>query len=172
MKREKKETLVKGLDKSFAENNTYYLVDFKQMPVSQSVELRKILRRNSYSFKVVKNRLALRALSGRCPDELKGYFRKPTAIAFASENPLGLARLLKDFSGQNKVLSIKAGVLEGHYLASTQFEEVVKIQSREELLGKIGYFMAYPLTQFLRTWQAPLVNTGRLLSQLRIKKEG
>jgi hypothetical protein len=38
------------------------------------------------------------------------------------------------------------------------------------LLGKIGYLMAYPLMQLLRTWQAPLTNIGLLLSQLKDKK--
>ena len=170
MKREAKEKLVKELGESLDLQRTVYLLDYTKMTVSQAVELRKLLRKNSYSFKVVKNRLALRALKENMPPELKSYFQKPTALAFASEEPVRLARLLKDFSSQKKVLAFKGGLLDGHLVPPERFEEVCRLPSREGLLGKIGYLMAYPLIQLLRTWQAPLTNIGRLLSQLKDKK--
>jgi len=170
VKRISKEKIVEDLGKVFDANSTYYLVDFKQMPVSQSVELRKILRKNSYSYKVVKNRLALRALGNRVPEPLKSFFEKTTAIAFAEKDPVGLARTLRDFSAGGKILAVKAGVVEGQYMAPERFDEIVKLGSRDELLGKIGYLMAYPLGRFLRTLQAPLVDMGRLWSLLKEKK--
>lgn len=169
MKREAKANLVRELAEKFERQKTVYLLDYTKMTVSQAVELRKILRKNSYSFKVVKNRLALRSLKDDIPPELRNYFQKPTAIASGSEEPVKLARLLKDFSSQNKVLTFKGGLLEGQLVPPERFEEVCRLASREELLGKIGYFMAYPLMQLLRTWQAPLTNLGRLLSQLKEK---
>ena len=39
-----------------------------------------------------------------------------------------------------------------------------------ELLGKIGIMMASPLVKLLRTLQAPLVNVGLLMGQLKDKK--
>jgi large subunit ribosomal protein L10 len=168
--REKKEGLVRDIRESFKNHDTFYLLDFINMPVSQSVELRRQLRENSFEFKVVKNRLALRALSGDFPDNLKQYFRGPTAIAFASENPLQLARLLRDFSQQNKILRFKAGLLEGQFLPQEQFPEVASLTSREDLLAKIGFLMINPLIKTLRTWQAPIESLGRLLSQLKSKK--
>jgi large subunit ribosomal protein L10 len=170
VKRESKEKIVEDLGKIFDANGTYYLVDFKRMRVSQSVELRKALRKSSYSYKVVKNRLALRALRNRAPEPLKPFFRKTTAIAFAEKDPIGLARMLRDFSVGGKVLSVKAGIVEGRYMAPERFDEIVRLGSREELLGKVGYMMAHPLGQFLRTLQAPLVDMGRLWSLLKDKK--
>ena len=140
------------------------------MRVEQSVELRKLLRKNACSFKVVKNRLALRALEQKAPEGLKPYFRKTTAIAFADKDPIGLAKILKDYSAGGKILSVKAGVVDGQYMAAERFEEIVKLGSHDELLGKVGYMMAYPMSQFLRTLQAPLVNMGRLMSLLKEKK--
>jgi large subunit ribosomal protein L10 len=170
VKREAKINLVRELRENFDRQKTVYLLDYTKMTVSQAVELRKLLRKNSYSFKVVKNRLALRALKDDIPPELRDYLQKPTAIAFAVEEPVKLARLLKDFSVQNKVLTFKGGLLDGQLVPPERFEEVCRLASREELLGKIAYLVAYPLTQLLRTWQAPLTNIGRLLSQLKNKK--
>jgi large subunit ribosomal protein L10 len=170
VKRENKDEIVKSLEMAFAGNGTYYLVDYKRMRVSQSVELRKILRKNAYSYKVVKNRLALRALEKSAPEPLKPFFRKTTAIAFAAKDPIGLAKALRDYSAGGKVLAVKAGVVEGRYMAPERFDEIVKLVSRDELVGRIGYMMAYPMSRFLRTLQAPLVDMGRMWSLLKDKK--
>jgi large subunit ribosomal protein L10 len=168
--REDKEKHVKELRDSFQKYDSFYLVDFIKMSVGQAVELRRIFRDNSYSFRVVKNRLALRALKDDFPEDLKTYFRGSTAIAFASQNPVGLARLIKDFSDRNKVLSVKAGMLEGQFLSSERFTEVAALRSREDLLAKVGNLMALPLIKLLWTWQTPLNSLSRLLSQLKTKK--
>ncbi len=170
MKKEAKQQIVTTLEGILEAHSTFYLVDFKRMKVSQTVELRKLLRKNAYVYKVVKNRLALRALRDRAPAELKPFFLKPTAVAFAAKDPIGLAKILKDFSAQGKVLAVKAGVVEGRYLAPERFEEVTKLGSREDLVGKIGFAMAQPLVRMMRTLQAPLGNFGNLLTQLKSKK--
>lgn len=171
MKKEAKGQVVKNLEGVVDANSTYYLVDFKRMKVSQTVELRKLLRKNAYSYKVVKNRLALRALSRRAPAELKPFFEKPTAIAFAGKDPIGLAKILKDYSAQGKVLAVKAGVVEGQYLAPERFDEITKLSSRDDLVAKFARLMAAPLVRLMRTLQAPLGNMGNLLSQLKTKKQ-
>jgi large subunit ribosomal protein L10 len=168
--REKKENLVKEINANFAKHDSFYLLDFINMPVAQAVELRRQLRENSFPMKVVKNRLALRALTEDLPEDLKEHFRGPTAIAFASENPLQLARMLRDFSKQHKVLKFKAGLLEGQFLPESQFEDVASLTSRKDLIAKLGFLMANPLMKLLRTWQAPMESLGRLLSQLKSKK--
>jgi large subunit ribosomal protein L10 len=171
VKKEAKGQVVKNLEGVVDANSTYYLVDFKRMKVSQTVELRKLLRKNAYSYKVVKNRLALRALSRRAPAELKPFFEKPTAIAFAAKDPIGLAKILKDFSAQGKVLAVKAGVVEGQYLAPARFDEITRLSSRDDLVAKFAQLMAAPLVRLMRTLQAPLGNMGNLLSQLKTKKQ-
>jgi large subunit ribosomal protein L10 len=170
VKRETKEIRIHEVSEIFKANNTFYVFDYKNMTVAQSVDLRKTLRRNGSSLKIVKNRLALRALRAEFPAEFKSSFRNPTAVAYTAADPLALARLLKDFAAQNKVLIMKGGLVEGHYFPAARFEEIVKLASRRQLLGKVGYLMAYPLMQLLRTWQAPLTSVGSLLSQLKNKK--
>jgi large subunit ribosomal protein L10 len=170
VKQDAKQKLIQELEVNFGRANTAYLLDYSRMTVAQAVALRKLLRKNSYSMKVVKNRLALRALKADFPEPLRGYFQKPTAIAFGAEEPVKLARLLRDFSVQNKVLAFKGGLIEGQLLTPDRFEEVCRLTSKQELLGKIGYLMALPLMQLLRTWQAPVSQLGRLLSQLKEKK--
>ncbi len=83
------------------------------MSVAQSVVLRKTLRKQASGMKMVKNRLALRSLKAEFPDALRGAFRQPTAMAYTADDPIKLAKTIKDFSVQNKVLTVKGGVLQG-----------------------------------------------------------
>jgi large subunit ribosomal protein L10 len=168
--KEKKANIVKNLKDDLDQNNTVYFLDFVNMSVAQAVELRRIMRENSFKFLVVKNRLAIQALHDDISEKIKPIFRGPTAMAFASENPLGLAKAIKEFSVKNNVLSIKGGILEGQYLPQEKFEEVANISSKEELFSRIGSSLSYQLIKLMQTWQAPLMSLGRLLSQLKSKK--
>ena len=171
MKKESKKPIVDSLERQFASSGTYYLVDYKRMTVAQAVQLRKILRKNGFSYKVIKNRLALRALGENCPEALRPYFQKPTAVAFAEKDAIPLAKILKDFSNQGKILAVKGGVVEGQYLAAERFDEISKLSSREDLMARFARLMAAPLVELLRTLQAPLSNLGNLLNQLKVKKQ-
>jgi len=170
VKREEKEKFIQDLTDTLEKIDNFYLVDFKGITVSQSTELRRLMRENSYSFRVIKNRLALRAVREDFPESLGECFQGPTALAFAPQDPFGLARILKDFSEQNKVLAVKGGMLEGQFIAPEKFNEIANLTSREDLLNKMAYLMTFPLLRLVRTWQAPLLSLGRVLSQFKDKK--
>jgi large subunit ribosomal protein L10 len=169
--RENKEKQIEELRDTFGRNNTFYLLDYVNIPVSKSSELRSRLRENDCSLKVIKNRLALRAFLEEFPEDLKDSFQGPTAIAFTDKNPIVLARLLKDFSVQNKILKVKSGIVEGDFLPGERFQEIASLSSRDDLVAKLGYLIAYPLTQLLRSLQAPINTLGGMMSQLKDKKE-
>ncbi len=168
--RERKEAMVQEISDDFSAYESFYLLDFMRMPVSLAVELRREMRKNDYMFKVVKNRIALRAMKDDFPEELQKHFQGPTALAFSAEDPIGLARLIKNFSVQHKILTVKAGIVEGRYLPTEEFDMIATLSSREDLVAKIGYLMAYPLTKLLKTLQAPYQSLGSMLSQLKSKK--
>ncbi|HPW18420.1 MAG TPA: 50S ribosomal protein L10 [Candidatus Aminicenantes bacterium] len=171
MKKADKTPIIESLERLFASNDTYYLVDYKRMTVAQAVELRKLMRKNGYAYKVIKNRLALRALGDRCPEALRPYFQKPTAVAFAAKEPIALARILRDFSNQGKVLAVKGGQVEGRPMPGGRFDEVSRLPSREELLGRLAGMMAHPLRRLLGTLRAPLGDFGALLGELKKTKD-
>jgi large subunit ribosomal protein L10 len=167
---QKKASQIDNLKKDFEQNSSFYLIDFTKMSVSQSVLLRKKLRENSHKLRIIKNRLALRAFKDDFPEELKESFRGPTGIVFTEESPIALAKLIKEFSTEYKVLSVKAGYLEGHYLEKERFFDIAALSSKKDLIAKLAYLMASPLTKLLRTWQAPFISLGSMLSQLKTKK--
>jgi large subunit ribosomal protein L10 len=170
MKKETKTTRIGELNAMFRDNPTIYLFDYTKMTVAQATALRKALRKQGASLKVVKNRLALRAMGDVVPAALKPAFRKPTAVAYTAADPIALAKAVKEFSVQTKAMALKGGLVEGIYFGAERFDEVVKLAPRKELLGKVAFMMASPLVTLLRTLQAPLLNVGLLMGQLKDKK--
>jgi large subunit ribosomal protein L10 len=170
VKKETKNLRVDELGAVFAAHSTLFLFDYTKMKVSQATALRKRLRAQGASLKVVKNRLALLALAESVPAELRPAFRKPTAVAYTSANPIALAKTVKEFAMSTKAIALKGGLVEGIYFAPERFDEIVKLAPRPELLAKIAVMMASPLVKLLRTLQAPLSQAGVLLSQLQDKK--
>jgi large subunit ribosomal protein L10 len=170
MKRDEKTKRIDDLSSLLNAHDTFYLFDYNKMTVAQAVALRRTLRKQGSGLKIVKNRLALRALKVKVPDGLKTAFRKPTGLAYTAGDPVLLAKTLKEFAAQNKVLVMKGGIVQGRYVPAERFDEITKLASREVLIGKIAIMMAHPLSKLLRTLQAPLRNTALLLSQLKDKK--
>ena len=170
MKREQKTNNVKALADVFTPTGTYYLFNYTKMSVAQATDLRRALRKSGAALKVVKNRLALRALPADMPGDLKAAFRKPTAVAYTGADPILVAKTLKDFAAQNKVVVLKGGVVQGRAFGAERFDEITKLGSREALLGRIGAMMVSPLSTLLRTMQAPLSGWGSLMRQLKDKK--
>ncbi len=165
MKRESKIRQVEELNHLFSRHNSFFVVNFQGLNVAQITRLRKLLRRQGGEFKVVKNRLALRALRPEFPPKIREFFQRPTALVFPDGDAIALARLLREFSLENKSFQVKGGMIEGQVFPGEQLEEICRLGSRHELLAKIGYLLAFPLFNFIRTWQAPLVHFGLLLNQ-------
>jgi large subunit ribosomal protein L10 len=168
VKREIKAARIDELKTLFAAHGTLYAFDYNKMTVAQATDLRRILRQQGAALKVVKNRLALRSLGENLPADLRKAFRQPTAIASTAGDPIALARTLRDFQAANKVLVSKGGVVEGTYFAPARFDEITRLASRTELLGKVGFLMAAPLQRFLRALGGPLANLGILLKEFKV----
>lgn len=172
MKREKKDLQIKQLSEVLSRADSFYLMDFTKVTVGQSVALRKTLRKKSHVFRVVKNRLALKAFDDRHPENLKSCFQKPTAIAYTDGDPLDLAKALKEFSVQHKVLTVKGGILQGQMFGPDRFEEIVALGSQQDMLAKFAFLMAAPLSRMLSALRAPLGGWGGLLGQLKTRRQG
>jgi large subunit ribosomal protein L10 len=171
MKKDVKTQRIDELRDLFVANGTYYLVNFNKMTVAQATTLRKNLRKQGSALKIVKNRLALRSIPETLADSLGRVFRTPTAVVYTNGDAVALAKALKEFQVQNKVLVLKGGVIEGRFVGPERFDEIVKLPPRMELLVRVGGLMAAPLSGFLRCLRAPLGNFGVLLNQLKEKNE-
>lgn len=148
-----------------------YLVSFQGMTVPQATELRNRVRDIGSSYEVVKNSLALRAVEGQGLEQLREHFVGPTAVAYSSDDPVGLAKALTEFQKEVPALEFKGGLVEGRAIEAAQVQDIAKMPSREELLAKLLFLLQSPITRLARGLAAIPRQLVIALDQIAKQKE-
>ena len=170
MNKAEKQQLVKELNRTFKENKSVWLIHFRGLNVPDATELRRKVTGVQSEYRVIKNRLALRAAKDTFLEPLTSHFDGPTAIVYTSTDPVALAKVLTEFAKENPSIRFKAGVLEGTVLSGEQLEELSRMVSREHLLSKVLFLLNAPLAQLAGALQSPLRDLASVLKQMAERK--
>lgn len=169
--RNEKQVLVQELVEQLGQAKGAVLTDYKGINVNKLTDLRRQLRKEGVEFKVVKNTLAKRAANELGIEELNPYLEGPTAIAFSLEDPVAPAKAISNFIKANKVLEIKAGLVEGKVISLAGVQALADLPSREMLIAQVVGAMAAPLSGFVNVLQGPVRKLGYALEAIRKQKE-
>ena len=171
MNRAEKQNVVKELNETFKGNDSVLLINFTGLNVADSTDLRRKISEVECGYRVIKNRLALRALEDTSAEELKEHFEGPTAIAYTGGDPVALAKVLKTFIKDHPAMSFKAGIVEGQAVSASEMDNLADLPSRTELLTKLVYLLNAPLTRLATALQSPVRDLASVLHQLGEKRE-
>lgn len=142
----KKEEIVAKLESQLASAKAAVLVNYKGMKVTETEELRKILRDKGVTFNVTKNTLAKIVLSKHGIEFDESFFEQPIAIAFADSDEVTAAKEIALFAKKNEAIEILGGILENKMIDATMVKRLAALPSREELLAKMVGSIASPLS--------------------------
>lgn len=145
--------------------NTVVVVANGGLSVSEFEALRGELRKSGANMKIVKNRLAKIAISGKPAEKLADLFQGPTAIAF-SEDPVAAAKAVKEYAKGNEKLKILGGVMGLEVMDAKGVDALASMPSREELLGAIVLAITSPAAQLASAIGAPAANIAGILETL------
>lgn len=148
-----------------------FLAEYAGLSVKDQQVLRRELRANGAEFKVVKMTLARRAADDLEIETLDELLLGPTGLAFADGDPVGAAKVLKDFAKSHEVFVIKGGLLGLEFLTPEKISELADIEPREVLLAKLAGAMKAPMANMAGLLAALPRNTASVLSQLLERKE-
>jgi large subunit ribosomal protein L10 len=148
-----------------------FLAEYAGLSVKDQQVLRRSLRENGAEFKVVKMTLARRAADALDIDSLDELLLGPTGLTFADGDPVGVAKVLKDFSKDHAVFQVKGGLLGSDFLTPEKIAELAEIEPREVLLAKLAGAMKAPMANMAGLLAALPRNTASVLQQLLEKKE-
>ena len=148
-----------------------FLAEYAGLSVKEQQDLRRELRAKGAEFKVVKMTLARRAADDLEIDTLDELLLGPTGLAFADGDPVGAAKVLKDFSKDHDVFVVKGGLLGLEFLTPEKISELADIEPRDVLLAKIAGAMKAPMANMAGLLAALPRNTASVLQQLLDKKE-
>lgn len=170
VQRTEKEDLVASLNRAFQEAAAVVVTRQSGLTVAEVGDLRRKVRAAGGRFKVAKNRLARRALSGTEYEGLAELFKGPTAIAFSSD-PVSVAKVAVDFSKLNEKLVITGGALGTQILDSNGVKALASLPSLDALRGKIVGLLKAPATKIAGVIQAPAAQLARVLQAVAQKGE-
>jgi large subunit ribosomal protein L10 len=150
MDREQKTAVVEQLTEELKGATAIFAVDYRGISVPQAAELRDGLREADARFRVVKNRLTLRAADAAGTEGLKDHLTGPTALALVQGDAALAAKTLSRLGTEWELLSYKGGLMDGEELDPDSFTAIAKLPGREALNAQIAGVVASPLTGLVR----------------------
>jgi len=170
MNKQEKAQEIDHLAESLKATPPLFVLEYRGLTVNQVSALRKKVRAASSRYKVVKNRLALRAVKGTPFESLSAHFSGPTAIAWAGKDPAALAKALDEFSKDNQGLSVRAGLIDGRLIDARAIKMLASLPSREVLVARLLSVLNAPMVRFVTVLKAPARNLVQAVDQIAKKK--
>lgn len=113
------------------------VAEYRGLNVEQMTALRGKVRGAHAQLRVVKNRLARRALGAASAGAMEDLFVGPTALVTAQKDPVPVAKVLVEFAEEHELLKLKGGVVEGQRVDLRQLKALAMLPSREQLLMQL-----------------------------------
>lgn len=148
-----------------------FLAEYAGLSVQEQQTLRRELRANDAEFKVVKMTLARLAAADLDIDDLDELLLGPTGLTFADGDPVGAAKVLRDFAKDHEVLVIKGGLLGREFLTPERIAQLADIEPREVLLARIAGAFEAPMAKMAGLLAALPRNAATAMQQLLEKKQ-
>jgi large subunit ribosomal protein L10 len=163
MDRTQKAETVESLNGLFADAGAVVVAHYSGMTVAQMGDLRGRLRKAGASFRVAKNRLAVRAAEGTQAKDIVDLFKGPTGIAYSAD-PVAPAKVLVAYAKENDNLKILGGFAVGSVLDVNGIKALAELPSLDQLRGKLIGLLQAPATKIAGVLQAPAGGIARVLS--------
>ena len=162
MEKAKKAEVVEDLSGVFAKAGSVVVAHYTGMTVADMADLRSRMRANGASFRVAKNRLAVRALKGTPIEGIAHLFKGPTGIA-VSDDPVAASKVAAAYAKDNDKLVILGGSVGATALDAAGVKALASLPSLNELRGKIVGLLVAPATKIAGILQAPAGQLARVI---------
>lgn len=154
MNRDQKAAVIDKVADEIRKSEAVFAVDYRGISVKQSADLRVALGEADASFRVVKNRLTIRAADDAGAESLKPMLEGPTALTFVRGDVATAAKALATFRREHQLLEFKGGTLNGSVLSAEDVAALSRLPAREQLYGQLVGVIASPVGGLVRTLNA------------------
>jgi large subunit ribosomal protein L10 len=169
MDRAQKAESIETLKGVFADSGAVVVTHYLGLTVAEMTDLRSRLRKEGAALKVVKNRLAQKALNGAAGEGGLALFKGPVAIAYAPD-AVSAAKVTVQYAKDNEKFSVIGGLLnEGTVLDGDAVKALATLPSLDQLRGKIIGLLQAPATKVAGVLQAPAAQLARVFSAYAAK---
>jgi large subunit ribosomal protein L10 len=166
---EAKVAMVAELREELAKARTMIVSEYRGLTVKEIAEIRRALRKQDVTYRVIKNRLLRIAAEDSVGEALSPLLNGPTAIAFGTDEA-GTAKAVLDATRPYKVVRVTGGVLGDRAIDADAVTRLASLPPREVLLAKLAGGMQAPVGTLAGLFAAPLRNLGYALAQVAEQK--
>ena len=165
MATEAKRRLVDELRDQLGRNPTLIVSEYRGLKVKEIAEIRRTLRKQEVTYKVIKNRLMKIAASDSRGTALDALLVGPTAIAFGTDETR-TAKAVLDAMRPFKQVRITGGLLGDRAIDADGVTRLAALPSREVLLAQVAGAITAPLATTAGLLEAPLRDFPGLIAAL------
>lgn len=165
MPTEAKRQVVAELREQLTRSRTLIVSEYRGLTVKEIAEIRRSLRKQDVTYKVVKNRLMRIAASDSVGTALDALLVGPTAIAFGNDES-ATAKAVIDAMRPYKQVRITGAVLGRQAIDGDGVTRLAALPSRDTLLSQLAGAFAAPMATTAGLFDAPLRDIAGLVAAL------
>ena len=132
-----------------------YVIDYRGLSVKEAQEFRRALREAGAEMKVYKNNLVKLALDKADMPALDDMLVGTCGYVFYTGDPVAAAKAIKQESKKLGKIEVKGGIADGSAIDAEQAKAYADLPSREELVAKLVYVLAAPLSGVAQVCAGP-----------------
>lgn len=169
MPTEAKEAAVAELREQLQANRTLIVSEYRGLTVREIQEIRRSLRKQNVTYRVIKNRLMKIAAADTVRSALDQLLIGPTAIAFGNEDG-ATAKAVIDTMRPFRQVKITGALLGDRAIDADGVIRLASLPSRDVLLSQVAGAFAAPLATTAGLFDAPLRDVAGLVAALADKQ--
>jgi large subunit ribosomal protein L10 len=169
MPTEAKREAVAELREQLANSRTLIVSEYRGLTVREIGEIRRSLRKQDVSYRVVKNRLMKIAASDSARAALDELLVGPTAIAFGQDEG-ATAKAVIDTMRPYKQVRITGALLGDRAIDANGVSRLAALPSRDVLLSQLAGAFAAPMATTAGLFDAPLRDIVGLVAALETQR--
>lgn len=172
MDRQGKAKLKEELAGAFEKSSALIIAEYRGMTVEEMTALRRELRKANADFRILKNRVAKKAIEGDVPDMgvIKDQLRGPIGVVCAYGDVAAATKATLDFEKDHPNLVVKGGYMEKAGMSPDQLKALASLPSKEVLLGQIVGSLVAPHRGILGVLNGVQRQLVTVISAIRDKK--
>ncbi len=171
MNKNKKTDVVSQVKEMINNSSAIYLTDYAGINVADISAIRNNFRKEGVKYKVIKNTLFKRAIdeAGKY-DKLADHLTGMTGYAFASDNPVAPAKIIKKYFDETQKLALKACYIEDQFYPSDKLNELASLPSKNELIASILGSLDAPASGIVGVLNAVMRDLVSVIDEISKKK--
>ena len=165
MPTEAKRETVASLREQLSHSRTLIVSEYRGLTVREIADIRRNLRKQDVTYRVVKNRLMKIAAGDTLGDALDGLLVGPTAIAFGADET-STAKAVIDAMRPYRQVRITGALLGRRAIDADGVTRLATLPSRDVLLSQLAGAFAAPMATTAGLFDAPLRDLAGLVAAL------